>query len=82
MDDYIGTIKYFATDFAPTGWLPCDGRELEVTRFQTLYALIGNEFGGGGVTFALPNIPTKIDVRQTPAAGYCICVNGIFPQRP
>lgn len=42
------------------GWLPCDGRTLNVSDYRGLYAVIGNTYGGtSGVTFKLPDYRSK-----------------------
>jgi microcystin-dependent protein len=57
MDEYVGTIACFGFDYAPVGWLPCDGRLLQVSQYQVLFALLGNRYGGNGVqNFALPDL--------------------------
>jgi len=85
MDAFIGLICLFPQNsyntFVPRGeWMRCDGRTLQISQYQALYAVIGREFGGNGSTeFAIPNIPPL-----KPANGgdvdYYICINGIFPQ--
>jgi microcystin-dependent protein len=82
MDEYIGTIKYFAFNYAPPEWLPCDGRTLSINGYMALYSLIGTTYGGDvrRGTFALPTITTKLG--DPSGVGYCICVNGVYPQRP
>ena len=80
MESFIGQIQLFAFNFAPEGWMPCDGRTLQIRQYQAVYALLGTTYGGDGQTnFALPNL-----VGKEPVAGsaYCICVEGIFPSRP
>ena len=54
----IGNILLFAGNFAPLGWLPCDGRMLSIAQFQQLFAIIGTTYGGDGIReFALPKLP-------------------------
>lgn len=56
-DPFIGEIRIFAIQYNPYGWLPCDGRTLNVQQFTALSALLGNTYGGDGRnTFALPNL--------------------------
>jgi microcystin-dependent protein len=56
-DQTLGFIKPFPYTFAPTGWLPCDGRVLPASQNAALYAVIGNTFGGQAPdTFALPKL--------------------------
>lgn len=42
------------------GWLPCDGRTLNVSEYRALYDVIGNTYGGvAGTTFNLPDYRSK-----------------------
>lgn len=42
------------------GWIECDGRTLNVSEYQALYAVIGNTYGGtAGSTFKLPDYRSK-----------------------
>lgn len=56
-DEYIGIIKIFAGNFAPTGWRICDGSVLQISQYAALYSIIGTMYGGNGsTTFALPDL--------------------------
>ena len=53
---YIGEIRIFAGNFAPVGWLFCQGQLLPIDQYDVLFNLIGTTYGGDGqTTFALPN---------------------------
>jgi microcystin-dependent protein len=57
MDEMIGTIKMFAGDFAPRGFLLCNGAILGIAQNQALFSILGTTYGGNGNTnFALPNL--------------------------
>ena len=57
MEEYLAVIKMFAGDYAPEGYMLCQGQTLNVQQYAALYSLIGNRFGGDGVrTFQLPNL--------------------------
>ena len=57
MDEYIGIIKMFAGNYAPTGWAFCDGQLLNISQHSPLFAVIGTTYGGDGIsTFALPDL--------------------------
>ncbi|MDY0961651.1 phage tail protein [Massilia sp. CFBP9026] len=46
-----------AFDYAPSGWMPCDGRLLQVSQYTALFSLIGSKYGGNGsTTFGLPDL--------------------------
>ncbi len=63
---FVGQIKLFAQQNQnnwPPNWLPCDGRLLNISQNQTLYEIIGNNYGGDGVTtFALPDLRGRVPV--------------------
>jgi microcystin-dependent protein len=55
----IGAILPFAGSIVPTGYLLCDGSEVERTRFTELYDVIGNTYGVpviGVNTFKIPDL--------------------------
>ena len=44
-------------NFAPEGFIPCDGRLLNIADYQALYSVIGSYYGGdGSTTFAVPDL--------------------------
>lgn len=60
---YVGEIRMFAGNFAPAGWMFCNGSLLAISDYQVLFQLIGTAYGGDGVnTFALPNLQSRIPV--------------------
>lgn len=63
MDCYIGEIKMFAGNFAPSGWLLCNGSTLPIQGNEALYSLLGTTYGGDGRTnFALPDLRERVVV--------------------
>ncbi|MDP1738034.1 MAG: tail fiber protein [Caulobacter sp.] len=62
-DAFIGEIRAFPFDYAPEGWLLCDGAELSITRYQALFAVIESRFGGNGKTnFRTPDLRSVVAV--------------------
>lgn len=62
---YVGEIRMFAGNFAPAGWLFCDGQLLPISENETLFQLIGTTYGGDGEsTFALPNLQSRIPIHM------------------
>ena len=62
---YVGEIRLFAGNFAPVGWLFCDGQLLPISENETLYQLIGTTYGGDGQqTFALPDLRGRVPMHQ------------------
>jgi len=57
---FLGQIISVGFDFAPVGWLPCDGRMLPLDQYTDLYSLIGTTYGSGAGTFALPNLNGRV----------------------
>jgi len=57
-DSFLGEISFFAFDRIPKGWLPCDGRALDISKYTALYSLIGNAFDGKPTVgkFKLPDL--------------------------
>ena len=56
-DELLGTIKIFAGNFAPKGYMLCNGILLSINQYTALFAILGTTYGGDGVTnFALPNL--------------------------
>ncbi|HEY0869721.1 MAG TPA: tail fiber protein, partial [Acidothermaceae bacterium] len=54
---YVGEIRLFAGNFAPQGWMTCDGQVLAIADNDVLFNLIGTTYGGDGQnTFALPRL--------------------------
>ena len=62
---YVGEIRMFAGNFAPAGWMFCEGQLLPISEYETLFQLIGTTYGGDGQdTFALPNLSGRIPIHQ------------------
>jgi microcystin-dependent protein len=62
---YIGEIRMFAGNFAPAGWMFCEGQLLPISENETLFQLIGTDYGGDGEsTFALPDLRGRIPIHQ------------------
>ena len=62
---YVGEIRIFAGNFAPSGWMFCDGSILSISENETLFNLIGTTYGGDGqTTFALPDLRSRVPMHQ------------------
>jgi microcystin-dependent protein len=58
---YVGEIRIFAGNFAPAGWMFCEGQLLAISENETLFNIIGTTYGGDGQsTFALPDLRGRI----------------------
>jgi microcystin-dependent protein len=55
----------FGGNFAPAGWLFCEGQQLPISENETLFQLIGTTYGGDGEsTFNLPDLRGRIPIHQ------------------
>ena len=55
----------FAGNFAPAGWMFCEGQLLPISEYETLFNLIGTTYGGDGQsTFALPDLRGRLPIHQ------------------
>lgn len=62
-EPFIGQIKMFASNSLPSGWLPCDGRVLQINQNVALFSLLGTIYGGDGRTnFGLPDLRGRVPV--------------------
>ncbi|MBU6340725.1 MAG: tail fiber protein [Bacteroidetes bacterium] len=60
---YVGEFRMFAGNFAPAGWMLCDGQLLPISEYETLFNLIGTTYGGDGQsTFALPDLRGRVPI--------------------
>jgi microcystin-dependent protein len=72
---YIGEIRMFGGNFAPAGWMFCEGQLLPISEYETLFVLIGTTYGGDGQsTFALPDLRGRIPIHQ--GNGFTLAENG------
>jgi len=64
---FVGEIRMFGGNFAPNGWMLCQGGILPIDQYQALFTLLGTTFGGDGVqTFGLPDLRGRIPVHPGP----------------
>jgi microcystin-dependent protein len=60
---YIGEIRMFAGNFAPRGWMLCNGQTLPISQYTALFSILGTTYGGNGVsTFQLPNLQGRVPI--------------------
>jgi microcystin-dependent protein len=65
----------FAGNFAPAGWMFCEGQLLPISENETLFQLIGTTYGGDGQsTFALPDLRGRIPIH--PGSGFILAQTG------
>jgi microcystin-dependent protein len=62
---FLGEIRLFAGNFAPRGWLACNGQLLAISQYTALFALLGTYYGGNGTSnFALPDLRGRVPVHM------------------
>lgn len=64
-DPFYGEIRPFAFTFAPYNWAFCLGQSANIQQYNALYAVIGTQFGGDGVTtFKLPDLQGRTPIHR------------------
>ncbi len=62
---YVGEIRMFAGNFAPAGWMFCEGQLMPISENETLFQLIGTTYGGDGQsTFGLPDLRGRLPIHM------------------
>jgi len=55
----------FGGNFAPNGWMFCQGQTLPISENDVLFQLIGTTYGGDGQeTFNLPNLASRVPIHM------------------
>jgi microcystin-dependent protein len=69
-DQFVGEIRMFSGNFAPSGWAFCDGAVMPISQNTALFSLLGTNYGGDGrSTFALPNLQGAFPMHAGASAG-------------
>jgi microcystin-dependent protein len=69
-DQYVGEIRLFAGNFAPSGWALCQGQLLSIQQNPALFSLLGTQYGGNGTTnFGLPDLRGRVPIHQGSGGG-------------
>ena len=81
MSDYfIGEIRVFGFNFAPSGWAMCQGQTMQIQQNAALYSLLGTRYGGNGSTnFLLPDLRGRVPISQGLASTGTNYVIGAHP---
>jgi microcystin-dependent protein len=62
-EPFLGEIRMFGGNFAPTGWALCNGTLLSISQNQALFSILGTTFGGNGTTtFGLPDLQGRVPI--------------------
>jgi len=60
-DVFLGSLLLVPYNFAPNGWMFCNGQLLPISQYSALFSLIGTTYGGDGVSnFALPDLRGRV----------------------
>jgi microcystin-dependent protein len=72
---YVGEIRMFAGNFAPAGWMFCEGQLVPISEYETLFNLIGTTYGGDGQSvFALPDLRGRVPIHE--GGGFTLAETG------
>ncbi len=64
-EPFLAEIRIVGFNFAPRGWAYCDGQILPINQNQSLYSLLGTNYGGDGRTsFALPDLRSRTPIHR------------------
>jgi microcystin-dependent protein len=67
---YVGEIRLVGFNFAPAGWMLCQGQLLAISEYSTLFNLIGTYYGGDGqTTFGLPDLRGRAAIHAGTLSG-------------
>jgi microcystin-dependent protein len=62
-EPFLATVFIFAGNFAPRGYMLCQGQILAIASNTALFSLLGTTYGGNGqTTFALPDLRGRAPV--------------------
>ena len=62
-EPFVGQIELFPYNFAPKGWMACQGQILAISQYTALFSLLGTTYGGNGTSnFGLPNLQGNVAV--------------------
>ena len=60
-EPFIGEIFMSGFNFAPVGYLSCNGQTISIATNTALFSLLGTTFGGNGTTnFSLPDLQGRV----------------------
>lgn len=67
---FVGQMIRVGFNFAPAGWMKCQGQLLPIDQYETLFNLIGTTYGGDGqTTFALPDLQGRVTLSMGQGPG-------------
>jgi microcystin-dependent protein len=67
---FIGMLMLVPYNFAPQGWMFCQGQLLPIAENDALFTLLGTTYGGDGQsTFGLPDLRGRVALHQGQGPG-------------
>ncbi|WP_338044209.1 phage tail protein [Paenibacillus oryzisoli] len=64
-EPFLTELRWVAFNFAPVGWVLCNGQTLSIAQNQALFSLVGTTYGGNGqTTFVLPDLQNRIPIHM------------------
>lgn len=64
-EPFLAELRWVAFNFAPVGWVLCNGQTLSISQNSALFSLIGTFYGGNGqTTFVLPDLQNRIPIHM------------------
>jgi hypothetical protein len=77
-EPFLAQISRFAFNFNPRGWLQCNGQSVPINQHQAVFALLGTQYGGNGVTtFQLPNFQGRVPMHFGNSGGLNLTIGQI-----
>lgn len=69
-EPFIGEVKLLGFNFAPRGYMTCQGQLLSIAQNTALFSLLGTTYGGNGqTTFGLPDLQGRVPIGQGQGPG-------------
>jgi len=69
-EPFIGEVKLFGFNFAPKGYMTCQGQLISIAQNTALFSLLGTTYGGNGQqTFGLPDLQGRAPIGQGQGPG-------------
>lgn len=74
---YLGQLGIFGFQYAPSGWMQCQGQLLSVPQYNPLFVLLGIQYGGDGIlTFGLPDLRGRVPLHAGQGVGLSLYTQG------
>ena len=69
-EGFLGEVRMFVGNFAPRGWILCEGQILAISQNTALFSIIGTNYGGDGrTTYGVPDLRSRMPIGVGRGAG-------------